>query len=160
MNTNVYEPPKSDVQSNEPVNLEYAGFWIRALASIIDTVLLIIVLIPLFILIYGIDGLAAEQTSTSPIELFISYVLAPLVVILFWYYKSATPGKMMLKLKVINLNESGPKLGVGQSIGRYVGYYLSSIVLGLGFIWVAFDKKKQGWHDKLAKTAVVRVRAK
>jgi len=157
MNNNVYEPPKSDVQGNSPENFQYAGFWIRALASIIDTVLLIIVLIPLFLLIYGVDGMAAEDTATSPLELLITYVLAPLVVILFWHYKSATPGKIMLRLKIINLNESGPKLGVGQSIGRYVGYYLSSIVLGLGFIWIAFDKKKQGWHDKLAKTIVVRV---
>jgi uncharacterized RDD family membrane protein YckC len=46
----------------------------------------------------------------------------------------------------------------GQLIGRYLSYYLSSIVLLLGFIWVGFDPRKQGWHDKLAGTLVVRSR--
>jgi len=41
-------------------------------------------------------------------------------------------------------------------IGRYFGYFLASIPLGLGLLWVAFDKRKQGWHDKLAGTVVIR----
>jgi len=41
-------------------------------------------------------------------------------------------------------------------IGRYFGYYVSGLILALGFIWIAFDKRKQGWHDKLAGTLVIR----
>jgi uncharacterized RDD family membrane protein YckC len=41
-------------------------------------------------------------------------------------------------------------------IGRYFAYYLSTILLGLGFLWIIWDPKKQGWHDKLAGTVVVR----
>jgi uncharacterized RDD family membrane protein YckC len=52
--------------------------------------------------------------------------------------------------------KTGGKPSTGQFIGRYLCYYLSSLLLGLGFIWVAFDSRKQGWHDKLAGTLVVR----
>ncbi len=47
-------------------------------------------------------------------------------------------------------------LSNGQAIGRYLAYYVSSIPLGLGLLWVAFDRRKQGWHDKLAGTFVIR----
>jgi len=47
---------------------------------------------------------------------------------------------------------------LGQAIGRYLAYFVSALVLGLGFIWIAFDTRKQGWHDKLAGTVVVRAR--
>ena len=47
---------------------------------------------------------------------------------------------------------------MGQLIGRYFGYLLSVIPFGLGLLWVAFDKKKQGWHDKMSGTIVVRIR--
>ena len=74
---------------------------------------------------------------------------------MFWLYKSATPGKMVLGLKVVDA-DSGTPLSVGQSIIRYLGYYIASIPLLLGLLWVGWDKKKQGWHDKLAKTVVVK----
>jgi uncharacterized RDD family membrane protein YckC len=48
---------------------------------------------------------------------------------------------------------------IGQCIGRYLGYIVSTVPLGLGLIWVAFDARKQGWHDKLAGTVVIRTRA-
>ncbi len=44
----------------------------------------------------------------------------------------------------------------GQLVLRYLGYYVSAIPFGLGFLWVAFDPRKQGWHDKIARTVVVR----
>ncbi len=51
---------------------------------------------------------------------------------------------------------TGDKPSVGQLIGRYFAYFISTLPFGLGFFWVAFDSKKQGWHDKLAGTVVVR----
>jgi uncharacterized RDD family membrane protein YckC len=83
--------------------------------------------------------------------------LAPAVAaVAFWVYRSATPGKMLLKLKIVDA-DSGGKPTTGHLIGRYLGYYVSTLPLLLGLIWVAFDKRKQGWHDKLASTAVVKV---
>jgi uncharacterized RDD family membrane protein YckC len=54
--------------------------------------------------------------------------------------------------------QTGARLTTGQSIGRYLGYYVSIFSLGLGFAWVAVDPRKQGWHDKLAGTVVIRPR--
>lgn len=62
---------------------------------------------------------------------------------------------MLLGLKVLDA-KTGNLLTLGQALLRYVGYILSSLIFCLGYIWVGFDKKKQGWHDKMAKTVVVR----
>ena len=74
---------------------------------------------------------------------------------LFWIYKSATPGKMITKLVIVDA-KTGGKPTTGQFLLRYLGYYVSTVPLGLGLIWVAFDQRKQGWHDKIAGTLVVR----
>jgi uncharacterized RDD family membrane protein YckC len=60
---------------------------------------------------------------------------------------------MLLKLKVIRT--TGRNLSFGCAFLRFIGYLISGIVLFLGFIWAAFDGRKQGWHDKLAGTLVV-----
>jgi uncharacterized RDD family membrane protein YckC len=62
---------------------------------------------------------------------------------------------MLLSLRVVDA-KTGGSLSVGQSIARYLGYFVSVIPFCLGLIWVAFDSKKQGWHDKIAGTVVVR----
>ena len=62
---------------------------------------------------------------------------------------------MLLKLTVIDA-KTGGKPSTAQFIGRYLGYYLAGIPLLLGIFWVGFDKRKQGWHDKLAGTLVVK----
>jgi uncharacterized RDD family membrane protein YckC len=86
----------------------------------------------------------------------INYFLPAIVVILFWVYKSATPGKMILGLKIVDARTGGIP-STGQLIGRYLGYYVSTIPLLLGLIWVGIDVRKQGWHDKLAGTVVIRI---
>ena len=71
--------------------------------------------------------------------------------------KGQTLGKMALGIKVIKRN--GQALGLGQAALReVVGKFVSFIALCLGFLWVAWDPKKQGWHDKIAGTEVIKVR--
>jgi len=137
--------------------IEYAGFWIRVGAAIIDTLLLLMITFPLLVAIYGWDYFDAEVTGfiAGPADVLISWVLPAIAVILFWVYRQATPGKMVLSLRIQDAHTGGG-LSWGQSVGRYLGYFLSTLPLGLGLIWVAFDKKKQGWHDKLAHTVVVK----
>ena len=79
-----------------------------------------------------------------------------ILVILFWAKKQATPGKMAVSARIVDA-ETGGKPSKKQCVGRYFAYFLSAIPLGLGFLWVAFDPKKQAWHDKLAGTVVVKV---
>jgi uncharacterized RDD family membrane protein YckC len=64
---------------------------------------------------------------------------------------------MLIGAEVVDA-QTGAALSVRQSIGRYFGYYVSILPLLLGLAWVAFDPRKQGWHDKLAGTVVVRAR--
>ena len=78
-------------------------------------------------------------------------------VVLFWLKRQATPGKMVVAARVVDA-ETGKTLTVGQAVGRYLGYIVATLPFGLGLLWVAFDRKKQGWHDKMAGTVVVRQR--
>ncbi len=134
---------------------EYAGFWIRTGAGIIDSILLIIIIVPIMTAIYGEAYWDPDKYYFGIWDAIFNYVLPAIAVILFWIYKSATPGKMALKLSIVD-EKSGLKPSIKQSIIRYLGYYVSSIPLLLGIIWVGIDKRKQGWHDKMAGTVVVK----
>ncbi len=135
---------------------EYAGFWIRVAASLIDTVLIACVIVPPLVAIYGWSYFAPSTGFVAGVaDVLLSWVMPPVIVIAFWLYRQATPGKMLLSLRIVDAGTGGA-LGIGQSVGRYFGYFLSTIPLGLGLLWVAFDARKQGWHDKLAGTVVIR----
>ncbi|MBI5044072.1 MAG: RDD family protein [Nitrospirae bacterium] len=138
-------------------DMEYAGFWVRVGATIIDTLLIIAITFPLLFSIYGWAYFDAKQTGfiAGTADFLISWVLPAIVVIVFWMQKQATPGKMALSLRILDA-ATGNKPSAGQCTGRYFAYFVSMLPLCLGFIWVAFDKRKQGWHDKLAGTVVVR----
>ena len=73
----------------------------------------------------------------------------------FWGLASQTPGMMLLNLRVVRAEDGGP-LDIGRAFIRYLGLILAGIVIAIGLIWVAFDPRKQGWHDKIARTFVVR----
>lgn len=137
--------------------VKYAGFWIRTGAAIIDTILIMLVTLPLLVAIYGWAYFDADKTGivAGPADFLISWVLPAVAVIAFWILKQATPGKMAVSTRIVDA-ESGNAASTGQLIGRYFAYFAATIPLGLGILWVAFDKKKQGWHDKLAGTVVVR----
>lgn len=147
---------KVDFEQND---ISYVGFWSRFAASIIDSVFVLLITMPLLYLIYGKSYFMSMQPHTGVVYSLINYVLPIVVIILFWIYKAATPGKMAVSAIIVD-HKTGNKPTLLQSVLRYVGYYISLIPLGLGFIWVAFDSKKQGWHDKIAGTVIVRINKK
>ena len=134
---------------------KYAGFWIRTGAAIIDSILIMIIVTPILSAIYGIDYWIDQSFVKGFWDIVFNYILPAIAIIIFWTYKSATPGKMALKLKIVDA-KTGEQPSTGQLIGRYLGYYVSSIPLFLGLIWVGIDKRKQGWHDKIVGTVVIR----
>ena len=138
-------------------DVEYAGFWVRVGSTIIDTLLIMLLTFPLLIAVYGWGYFAVEKTGffTGPADFMLSWVAPTITVIVFWMYKEATPGKMILSIRIVDATTGSPPT-TGQCIGRYLAYFVSMIPLFLGIIWVAFDKRKQGWHDKLAGTVVIR----
>lgn len=143
---------------------EYAGFWIRVAATLIDTVIITLVF-GIFGLLFDLMGfwdanayLARASDPNAPwysTEDLMGSVFQLAVSVFFWVKFAGTPGKRLLKLKVLD-EKTGKHLTVNQAVLRYIAYFVSIFVLFIGFIWVAFDKKKQGWHDKIAKTVVVK----
>jgi uncharacterized RDD family membrane protein YckC len=151
----------------------YAGFWIRVYAVLIDLVLfsmVFFVLNGLFNIIYNVlvdpvfnigdifslynYNLLYNNNETSSITI-IKYIIFFLVTIIFWNFKNATPGKMLLGIIIVDA-DTGSKLTVQQMLIRYVGYIISAFVLFCGYFWVAVDRKKQALHDKLARSVVLR----
>ena len=134
---------------------EYAGFWVRFGAGIIDTIILTIVIGVPLTLIYGAEYWTSNTFIYGFWDFFLWYIFPVVATVWFWLRFFGTPGKMALKLKVVDAR-TGNRLSLRQSVGRYFAYILSAIPLGLGFIWVGIDRKKQGWHDKLANTVVIK----
>ena len=141
------------VPSVEPtmpfVAAEYMGFWIRFGAAIIDgLVTSFITFIFAFIGRVGVPALAMIP---------IFWLLVPwLYHWLFIGLKGQTLGKMAVGIKVVNADGSIPGLGVA-ALREVLGKIVSSIVIYIGFLWIIWDREKQGWHDKIASTHVVRV---
>lgn len=138
---------------------EYSGFWIRFGASLIDIVILIAITFPMLYMIYGETLYYSEEFILGGADFMISYLMPFVATILFWMYKSATPGKMVVKAIIVDA-KTGNAPTIKQSIIRYFGYIVSMIPLCLGFIWVCWDSKKQGWHDKMAGTVVIHPKTK
>lgn len=135
----------------------YAGFWIRVVATIIDTILSAVILLPILVAVYGREYFSMEKFIAGPADFLLTWVVPAVAVVLFWVYREATPGKMMVGARIVDAKTGGHP-STRQLIGRYFGYYVSIIPFGLGLLWVAFDPRKQGFHDKLAGTVVVRTR--
>jgi len=89
----------------------------------------------------------------------VGYIAPVVLTIWFWLRFLGTPGKMLCRLQVVDA-ETLSALSLKQSIIRYLGYLPAILVLFVGLLWVAFDRRKQGWHDKLAGSVVVRTASK
>lgn len=150
-NQNEPSQARTDAPAGEP---EYVGFWVRFIASVIDSILVMAIIYPLLSFLFGWDNLVSGNVNMGA-SLLIEIVLPAVAVIVFWIYRSATPGKMIMGAKIVDARTYG-KPSTGQLIGRYFAYYVSMLPIFLGFFWIGFDKRKQGWHDKLAGTVVIK----
>ena len=160
-------PPPGMAPPAAAVAVHYGGFWRRVVAFIVDGLIIGAVMLP-----FGIGlGLAHmmtlfhEEEMTG--EMFASMLAASMMVWLIrvlvsWIYGAgfessrfqATPGKMLLALKVTDLN--GGRISFARATGRQVGKWVSGIILGIGYLLVAFSDRKQGLHDMMAGTLVRR----
>jgi uncharacterized RDD family membrane protein YckC len=111
-----------------------------------------------FVTVVGVAGVGAASGSEAGFGLGGLTAFALLVAYVVWALKlfshGTTPGKNALGMRVVT--ESGVAAGFGAMLLReWIGKWLSSLVLGLGFLWILFDRDRQGWHDKLGTTYVV-----
>jgi uncharacterized RDD family membrane protein YckC len=138
-----------------PDDFDYVGFWPRVGASLIDMILVAMIAWPVLTAVYGRAYWSSEVLLHGPVDFLVSWVFPAVAVLVFWIYRQATPGKIAIGARIVDA-ETGAAPARGRLLVRYLGYYVSTIPLLLGFLWIAFDPRKQGWHDKMANTVVVR----
>lgn len=142
--------------------LRYAEPGPRLVAFIVDTVIVALLYIALF-LVLGL--LVAAVAVTSPAAVLGLLLLFPLLILglglaqgayfaLSWHRSGATPGMRMVGIRVVRAADGGPLTGQ-QAVLRAIGYWVSSAVMYLGFLWILIDDRRQGWHDKIADTVVI-----
>ena len=142
-------------------DLPKAGFWIRAAAAVVDSLIagaLQGIIVFLFVGLLGLLLHGFDRDSMLMISL--AWLLGSSVGVVYYVYFTAfggqTPGKMALRIKVVRTDSSS--LTLGRAFYREViGKFVSGIILGIGYLMVAFDEKKQGLHDRMADTYVVRL---
>ena len=156
MERNRFAPPSAEVEDVEPPHTRYVGFWARVGANLIDALVLIAITYPILIAAYGLEYFSStkQTVASGPVDVLVSWVFPFFAIVLFWHYKQATPGKMVIGARVVNAN-TGDALSIGRCVARYLGMVIASLPLGLGLLWIAFDRRKQGWHDKIAGSVVV-----
>ncbi|AIY41612.1 hypothetical protein LT85_2454 [Collimonas arenae] len=125
------------------------------LASLVDSVLQLLVIIPAMLAIYGSAYWQDDRIFKGNGGFLFEWVFPAIATLAFWLLTQSSPGKMMIGAKIVNAKTGRDPAPVQLAV-RYIGYFVSAFGLCLGFIWIAFDKKKQGWHDKMAGTVVVR----
>lgn len=126
-------------------DVKYASFGKRLLSYLIDG-----------LIIAAIGAVAGVVIGILGLEILGNIIGVPIAIGYFGYFwtsTGATIGKSVLKLKVVDAD--GNLISWGGAILRYVGYIVSAVALMLGFIWIIFDAKNQGWHDKIAGTFVI-----
>lgn len=137
-------------------DFDYVGFWPRLFAALVDLALQLAITAPLLYVVYGRLS-HPDRMFLGWGDFFISYVLPAALVIALWVKLGATPGKMLIRAEIVDAATGAP-LTPRQSTIRYLGYYVSALAAGIGYLWVAFDARKQGWHDKMAGSVVIRRR--
>jgi uncharacterized RDD family membrane protein YckC len=142
--------------------IRYVGFWARFGAFFVDSIVASLLMMPLM---NSSSDLATLNSSDPALldaylqELFgpqtiMEILIIAVIIIAFWIYYAATPGKMLFRGYIVNAKDFR-KVSTKQLVIRYIGYYVSLLVFGLGFLWIGIDKRKQGLHDKMAGTVVI-----
>ena len=141
----------------------YGGFWRRSLALLLDLASIyflsvILGAIAVVILSIGSDTAISEGVFETSNSVLVAGNVMNLVLNLFYFtyfpaFFGQTLGKKVFKLQIVKV--SGEPIGAGTAFLRWVGYLVSGLFFFLGFLWIIFDSKKQGWHDKIAETVVL-----
>jgi uncharacterized RDD family membrane protein YckC len=137
---------------------QLAGLGSRFLALLIDGIILAVI----GFIINSIIGGAQVTTSPTGAAFAINTTgsLINLIVGLAYYivllpmWNGQTVGKRLMRVRVVKTD--GGSITIATAVIRYIGYIINSLVIFIGWIWAFFDSQKQGWHDKIAGTLVVK----
>ncbi len=140
---------------------EFGGFGARLVAYIVDGFIVGLAVTLIAIVGATIAGLSYVSDNTGGVAVGIGLVAVFALVVSvgyfpwFWSRSGQTPGMRMLGLKVVRDTDGGPITGT-QALLRLIGYWVSGVVMYLGYIWIFVDKRRRGWHDLIAGTVVIR----
>lgn len=136
------------------LDVAYAGLGIRTLATFIDVVIMsCLMLVPeIFFFSFNFNDIGYNSYR---------FLLAILVWIVYHVAfdsnaSQATPGKRLFKLKIIDLN--GNKMSIARALFRSLAVFISIVPIGLGIWYISTDPKKQGWHDLISGSYVIKSR--
>lgn len=157
-------PPVAQAMMVSP----YGGFWIRFLAVILDSVIINLVTVPIALIVAGTSIAAIGHLGPNPapeqvlpIILPMFFILVPVLIGINWLYEAITTsskmegtvGKRIVGVRVTDMN--GHRIGFGRATGRHFAKILSGFMM-IGYIMAAFTEKKQGLHDMVAGTLVMK----
>jgi uncharacterized RDD family membrane protein YckC len=152
----------------------YAGFWIRLVGRLLDGLILGIpfgIVIGLFLVATGVFANASSSSGSNGQGsqnaaaaaafgggILLLYLLGFVIQVGYWIYfwgsSGSTLGMRLLHLKVVDANTGGP-IGYARATIRFLMSIVNTWACYIGWIWVAFDPRKQGWHDKVANSVVL-----
>ena len=146
-------PPSTQAESGEAAALviRYGGFWRRAGANFLDVFAFALASVPSTLL-----TLFAPRSAASTIVSVATGLLALVVIPYCWARWGMTPGKALMGLRVVRLEDLQP-ISRWRAVGRFFALYPAILFLGLGIFWIGWNRRKRGWHDRLADTVVIRV---
>jgi len=157
----------------------YIGFWKRFAAFVVDSALVLVVIVPLLLALHTpaewqrlsadledaltqaasgvpVDPFAVARGAgfSGPLDFLVQVVLPIVVLLVFWKFRKSSPGKMVFRAKIADADTAGAPSD-GRLLLRFAGYFASILTFGIGFLWIAIDRRKQGLHDKIANTVVI-----
>jgi len=135
-----------------------AGFWIRFAAYFIDGLIVGIPGIILLAIVGGFSSSSNGQVSGAAVFVYLLWLIASVGYFIYFWTRPAgqTLGMKMVNIRVVKTD--GSPITIGTAVARYIGMILNSIIFGLpiGWLWAVWDPNKQGWHDKIAGTYVIK----
>ena len=156
------DPTAEETALSQAAAIPKAGFWIRVVASLVDGVILVVIQVILTVLLGliaagAVTGMNEQgQVALSLVYSLFGTALSMAYYVFFTGYCGQTPGKMAVRVKVIRTD--GEDIGYGRAFFREVfGKFVSGVLLCIGYLMVAFDSQKQGLHDKIANTYVIKL---
>ena len=154
-----WAPPPPAPAAGPAPGMKYGGFWVRFVAFILDGIVLGVITSALSVFALG-GSMLMTTTAAGVVSVNYTYnALGALIGLVyfvgFWAWRGQTPGMIPFNMRIV-MADDGSKPDWVRMLLRYVGLIISFVILFLGVIWVGFDRRKQGWHDKMAGTVVVR----
>lgn len=150
-----------DSRQSAAQDLPKAGFWVRTVATVIDAFIVFILQFVLgsLLALMGFAATGSQEGGVGNVLMLIQifgYILSFAYYIVFTGYCGQTPGKMAVRIKVIRCD--GSQISYGRAAFREIpAKFISGIIFGIGYLMVAFDEQKQGLHDRLADTYVIKL---